>query len=92
MRVPSAANLAAAVGYYRAFGAAPAIADGSAAPQPTLYLHGAADGCISAGLARGAERFLSPASRMVVIQDAGHFPQLERPAEVNGHILAWVTG
>jgi pimeloyl-ACP methyl ester carboxylesterase len=29
---------------------------------------------------------------MVVIEQAGHFLQLERPGEVNEHVLAWVTG
>jgi pimeloyl-ACP methyl ester carboxylesterase len=29
---------------------------------------------------------------MVVIEDAGHFLQLEKPAEVNEHILAWISG
>jgi pimeloyl-ACP methyl ester carboxylesterase len=32
------------------------------------------------------------ATRVVVIEQAGHFLQLERPGEVNEHILAWVTG
>jgi pimeloyl-ACP methyl ester carboxylesterase len=113
------ANLAAAIGYYRAAGAAggsggssrgvgsPAEtvgppettaryaaeeqATGRQAPQPTLYLHGAADGCIGVELARGAERLLAPSSRMLVIEDAGHFPHLERPSEVNGHILGWIS-
>src|SRR5215831_3201342 len=86
LRAP--ANLAAAIGYYRATGAsgpaggspAPAAryereqqAVDRQAPQPTLYLHGAADGCISAELARGAERLLAPPSRMAVIEAAGHF-------------------
>jgi pimeloyl-ACP methyl ester carboxylesterase len=99
------ANLAAAVGYYRANPADPAggapetaarytgeqRAIGRQAPQPTLYLHGARDGCIGVELARGAGRFLAPASRVVVIGDAGHFLHLEKPAEVNDHILAWVS-
>jgi pimeloyl-ACP methyl ester carboxylesterase len=113
------ANLAAAIGYYRAAGAAggsggssravgsPAEtasppettaryaaeeqAAGRQAPQPTLYLHGGADGCIRLELARGAERLLAPSSRMTVIEDAGHFPHLERPGEVNEHILAWIS-
>jgi pimeloyl-ACP methyl ester carboxylesterase len=97
------ANLAAAVGYYRAAGApggapgpvaryaAEGQAAGRQAPQPTLYLHGARDGCIGVDLARGAERFLAPSSRMVVIDDAGHFLHLEKPAEVNDHILTWVS-
>src|SRR5262245_23951140 len=108
------ANLAAAIGYYRAVGtaggsggssgaaggpaesavryAAEEEAAGRQAPQPTLYLHGADDGCISAELARGAERLLAPSSRMVVIENAGHFLHVERPGEVNEHILAWISG
>jgi pimeloyl-ACP methyl ester carboxylesterase len=99
------ANLAAAVGYYRANPADPGGGEreatdryageqqsaGRQAPQPTLYLHGARDGCIGVELARGAERFLAPASRMVVIDNAGHFLHLEKPAEVNEHILAWIS-
>jgi len=65
-------------------------ATGRQAPQPTLYLHGATDGCIRVELARGAERLLAPSSRMVVIENAGHFLQLEKPAEVNEHILTWI--
>ena len=61
------------------------------APQPTLYLHGSADGCIGVDLVLDAERHLGPDSAMKVIQDAGHFPHLEHPGEVNQHILAWVT-
>ncbi|HLQ53518.1 MAG TPA: alpha/beta hydrolase [Streptosporangiaceae bacterium] len=100
------ANLAAAIGYYRAAGVpdAPIASAGTAtryageqqaagrqAPQPTLYLHGAADGCIRVELARGAERLLAPSSRMIVIDDARHFLHLEKPDEVNNHILAWVS-
>src|SRR5215467_7367112 len=99
------ANLTAALGYYRAAGApgtptaaragahwaAGQQAAGRRAPQPTLYLHGANDGCIAADLARRAEPFLAPSSRMIVIGGAGHFLHLEQPREVNSHILAWVT-
>jgi pimeloyl-ACP methyl ester carboxylesterase len=94
------ANLAAALGYYRAAGGAPETgaryaaeqeAVGRQAPQPTLYLHGARDGCIGVDLVRGAERLLAPSSRMIVIDDAGHFLHLEEPRQVNDHILSWVT-
>ncbi len=100
------ANLAAALGYYRAEGAAGSAgqalgtadryaaeqeAVGRQAPQPTLYLHGARDGCIGVDLARGAERFLAPSSRMIVIEDAGHFLQLEKPGQVSDHILSWIS-
>jgi len=90
------ANLAAAIGYYRTAGAAGGSGGsskgaGRPAPQPTLYLHGAADGCIRVELARGAERLLAPSSRMVVIENAGHFLHLEKPGEVNEQILAWIS-
>jgi pimeloyl-ACP methyl ester carboxylesterase len=66
-------------------------AAGRQAPQPTLYLHGANDGCVAAGLAARAGPFLAPSSRMSVIDGAGHFLHLEKPDEVNSHILTWVT-
>ena len=37
------------------------------------------------------ERYLGPDSEMKVIQGAGHFLHVEQPAEVNQHILVWVT-
>jgi pimeloyl-ACP methyl ester carboxylesterase len=83
------ANLAAAIDYYRA---APSAGETRRAPQPTLYLHGADDGCIAARLARRAEPLLAPSSRVLVIDDVGHFPHLEKPLEINNHILAWVAG
>jgi len=81
-------NLVAAIGYYRA-----AVDDGAAAvaPQPTLYLHGARDGCIRRELAANAADYLGPGSRVVALEDAGHFLQLEQPGQVNQHILDWVT-
>ena len=82
------ANLSAAIGYYRA---AAALGVTRPALQPTLYLHGADDGCIAARLARRAEPFLAPSSRMIVIDGVGHFLHLEKPREINSHILAWVT-
>jgi pimeloyl-ACP methyl ester carboxylesterase len=96
------ARLSAAIGYYRAPlaaglppGPGPYQAErqaaGRRAPQPTLYLHGSADGCIGVDLVRDAERHLGPGSALRVIQDAGHFLQVERPGEANRHILAWVT-
>jgi pimeloyl-ACP methyl ester carboxylesterase len=97
------ANLAAALGYYRADepglyagGPADPFAAEHAAllrtpPQPTLYLHGARDGCIDVAQAADAQRHLSPGSRMDVIEEAGHFLHLEQRESVNERIVAWVT-
>ncbi len=60
------ANLAAALGYYRAQWqpdlqvpelAAAQEATNASPPQPTLYLHGADDGCIGVGVTDGLEAF-----------------------------------
>jgi pimeloyl-ACP methyl ester carboxylesterase len=93
-------HLSAAIGYYRAALGAPAdscekFRDEQEAlartpPQPTLYMHGARDGCIGVELVRGAEAELSDGSRFMVVDDAGHFLHLERPELVNEEILGWV--
>ncbi len=80
------ANLSAAIGYYRAD--QPESIE--TAPQATLYLHGDRDGCIALDLVRDAERHLAPGSRMVVVEGAGHFLQLEKPREVNRLIIDWI--
>jgi pimeloyl-ACP methyl ester carboxylesterase len=95
------ARLAAAIEYYRQNGAGESGSAGRyaeeqqavtrQAPQPTLYLHGADDGCISANLARRAEPLLAPSSRMVVIEGAGHFLHLEKQGEIGEHILGWIA-
>jgi pimeloyl-ACP methyl ester carboxylesterase len=90
------ANLTAALGYYRAqFDpslhdealAAEQAATSAPTPQPTLYLHGADDGCMGAELAAGAKDFLGPGSEVAIIDDAGHFLQLEKPEEFNRRVL-----
>jgi pimeloyl-ACP methyl ester carboxylesterase len=95
------ANLAAALGYYRAtlggVGVDPALdavqAKGNeVTAQPTLYLHGRTDGCMGLEVAEGARAFLtSPGSRMEVVEEAGHFLHVERPAEVNALVVDFVT-
>jgi pimeloyl-ACP methyl ester carboxylesterase len=96
------ANLAAALGYYRAtlgnVGVDPALdtvqAKGAEVPgQPTLYLHGRDDGCMGIEVAEGARALLtSNGSRMAVVDDAGHFLQLEQPELVNGLVAQFLAG
>jgi len=89
------ANLAAAIGYYRAvLGTTPPSgrhpAAGTAATTPILYLHGERDGCIGVDLAEDAPGHLPPGSRAERVADVGHFLHLERPGEVNRLILDWL--
>ncbi|SDE23660.1 Pimeloyl-ACP methyl ester carboxylesterase [Blastococcus fimeti] len=92
-------NLAAALGYYRALfdpgRQAPDLAAEQRAvsgvpPQPTLYLHGAQDGCMGAGVVDAVRAALSPGSEAGVVDSAGHFLHLEQPAEVNRRILGFL--
>lgn len=55
--------------------------------MPTLYLHGVRDGCMTAGFTPFVRSALPAGSDAVVVAGAGHFLQLERPAEVGGRIV-----
>jgi pimeloyl-ACP methyl ester carboxylesterase len=93
------ANLAAALGYYRAtLGEGykdPALDEAQMATagdptQPMLYLHGRNDGCIGLEVAELAAA-LTPANITVeIVDDAGHFLHLERPEVVNDRILSFL--
>jgi pimeloyl-ACP methyl ester carboxylesterase len=94
------ARLAAAITYYRALYdprlQVPHLAEIQSAataptPRPTLYLHGAHDGCVKVELAKTALQYLAEGSQVSVVPDAGHFLHLEKPAEVNAKILAFVS-
>jgi pimeloyl-ACP methyl ester carboxylesterase len=86
-------NLAAAMAYYQALptfddpGADPIVGG----PQPTLYLHGEADGCLGIETTEGIERHLSEHSRVVRINGIGHFPHLENPTLVNSLIVDFIS-
>lgn len=58
---------------------------------PTLYLHGADDGCVGSEIAQGQERFFAASLRQEVLGDAGHFLHLERPAEVEETVVGWIS-
>ena len=57
---------------------------------PLLYLHGERDGCQLPSIARRADDLLTPPSRFELVPGAGHFLHLERPADVNERIAAFV--
>ncbi len=97
------ANLAAAIGYYRAtlggvglsddpeVVALQGAADSKPPPVPTLYLHGRIDGCMGVSLAEGAAGiFAAEGSRVEIVDDAGHFLHLERPDVVNRLVVDFV--
>jgi pimeloyl-ACP methyl ester carboxylesterase len=97
------ANLAAAIGYYRAtlggvgLDDSPSVvalqeASNGAPPLPTLYLHGRTDGCMGVEVGEQAGALLTHAgSRVEVVDGAGHFLELERPDVVNGLILDFLA-
>ncbi len=97
----SPANLAAAIGYYRALFdfashaeelSAEQAAASSAVPHPTLYLHGADDGAMGAELIGDhVLSALGPGSSVEIFEHTGHFLHLEKPDEVNARIRAFLT-
>lgn len=98
--LPDDAHKAAALGYYRAqprVWALPAhyrplARDWVADPLvPLLYLQGADDGCLDARWAARIGDRLPSGSRVAVVEDAGHFLQLERPEVVAGRILDYLS-
>jgi pimeloyl-ACP methyl ester carboxylesterase len=94
------AHLTAAIGYYRAalggVGLDPALDDLQAKatafpPQPTLYLHGAQDGCIGVEVAHTAAAQAPAHVRTEIVEGAGHFMNRERPDEVADLVIAHLT-
>jgi pimeloyl-ACP methyl ester carboxylesterase len=97
------ANLAAALGYYRATLGGVGVDDSpevaslqdaanGAPPLPTLYLHGRSDGCMAPEAAAEASTALThPGSRVELVDDAGHFLHVERPDAVNGLVVDFLA-
>jgi pimeloyl-ACP methyl ester carboxylesterase len=93
-------NLAAALGYYRVtLGTTPSNPEidaqqatwAAVPPQPTLYLHGRNDGCIGVEFGEIAAEGLSAGSRVAIIENAGHFTQIEQPAAFNRLVLEFLA-
>jgi len=98
----SPGSLDAAIDYYRHMWNTtrhdPRLADVEAAnnglmPVPSLYLHGADDGCIGPEMVVADElKPLFPAGLDVdVLEGVGHFLHLEDPARVNRRIVEFLT-
>lgn len=58
---------------------------------PTLYLHGADDGCMTADFTKFVRAGLPAGSEAEVIDHAGHFLQLEQSAEVGRRIVDFLS-
>lgn len=58
---------------------------------PTLYLHGADDGCMSASFTPFVRAALPNGSAAAVVDNAGHFLQLEQPDEVGRRIVRFLS-
>jgi pimeloyl-ACP methyl ester carboxylesterase len=97
--LPTRAHRTAALRYYRANAqpwrrrSAYAVEERSwrgVPPVPTLYLHGARDGCVRSAVADHVRALLPPGSDAQVVPDAGHFLQLERPDTVNDLVTSFL--
>lgn len=92
--------LKAALGYYRSqFNPAlqqPGLADirkrlSDPIPAPTMYLHGANDGCIGVETAEGMETAFLRDFEKHIIPSAGHFVHQEQPEVVNELITRFLA-
>ena len=91
-------HLRAAITYYReAPTSAPSPAEVAAAQEslrrlevPLLYLHGAHDGCIGLDSVELVRPYFPPGTQVVILENAGHFVQLEQPEEFNRLVLEFI--
>jgi pimeloyl-ACP methyl ester carboxylesterase len=58
--------------------------------RPTLYLHGADDGCMGAEFTTFVRAVLPDGSEVAAIERAGHFLQLEQPEDVGRRIVEFL--
>jgi pimeloyl-ACP methyl ester carboxylesterase len=57
---------------------------------PVLYLHGDDDGCAAPDYISWVERVLPEGSEAFIVEEAGHFLQLEQPDVVGRHIIDFI--
>ena len=58
---------------------------------PSLYFHGAQDGCIGAELSEGMEALFTKGVHKVIVPDAGHFVHQEKPEVVNQQLIDFLA-
>ena len=58
---------------------------------PTLYLHGADDGCVGRELADGMEAYFPRGLRVEIVPRAGHFLHQEQPEAINRPLLEFLA-
>lgn len=85
--VPDQARAKAVVSYYRALASRGSRAALAEPRKPLLYLHGDRDGAIDPRFFAVARSRIAPPSSAALLPGAGHFLQLEKPAEVTGLLL-----
>jgi pimeloyl-ACP methyl ester carboxylesterase len=87
-------HLRAAITYYREAPTRPPsgkpLEDPIGWEVPLLYLHGRRDGCIGIDALERIRARLGATVRVAVLEDAGHFLQLERPGEVSELIVRFL--
>jgi pimeloyl-ACP methyl ester carboxylesterase len=59
-------------------------------PVPTLYLHGADDGAIGAGLLGDLNQYFPAGSAAEILDGVGHFLHLEKPESVAARVIGWL--
>jgi pimeloyl-ACP methyl ester carboxylesterase len=92
-------HLRAALTYYRhAPTALPTEAEAEASRAwqrglevPLLYIHGARDGCIGLDSVEILRPYFPPSAEVAVLDDVGHFVQLEQPKTLNRLVLDFLT-
>jgi pimeloyl-ACP methyl ester carboxylesterase len=94
--------LAAALGYYRSpfqyqlgdaeLAGMQSRINAEPIEVPALYIHGADDGCIGVDISEGMEGLFPSGLQYEVVDGAGHFVHLEKPAEFNKLVLEFLGG
>jgi pimeloyl-ACP methyl ester carboxylesterase len=66
-------------------------AAGQDPPQPTLYLHGADDGCIGEEVATWAAEHAPDNISVRIFEGCGHFLHVEQPQAINDEIMEFLA-